>query len=75
MKPKIIFDDSTLPFIFETFNITIGDDEFLYKDDELILDIFHKKPLTKNQFGGICKEGIIRGDLLSIINLVDQGIH
>lgn len=75
MKPKIIFDDSTLPFIFKTFNITVGDDGFLYQNDELILDMFDKKPLTKNQFGGICKGGVIRGDLSSIINLVEQGIH
>lgn len=74
MKPKLIFDESTTPFIFEALGITIGDDGFLYKDGELILDMFDNQPMTEAQLGGISKGGFFRGDLMSIMNLVENNL-
>ena len=70
MKPKIIFTDSAKPFIFKALSITVGDDGFIYKDGELALDMFDNKPVLEKDFAGIHKNGIIKGDLHSIMNLV-----
>lgn len=70
MKPKILFTDSAKPFIYEALNITVGDDGYLYKDGELLLDLVDNKPILSKDFGGISKQGAFKGDLHSLMTLV-----
>lgn len=71
MKPKILFTDSARPLIFEALNITVGDDGFLYRDGEIVLDMFDNKPVLEKDFAGIHKDGVIKGDLHSIMKLAE----
>ena len=72
---RLIFTDSVKPFIFEALSITIGDDGFLYKDGEQLLDMFDGKPITSESFGGISKEGAFKGSLSSLMSLVEKEVR
>jgi len=69
---RVIFTDSVKPLIFEALDITVGDDGFLCKDGELLIDIFDDKPMTSEEFGGISKEGAFKGSLSSLMSLVEK---
>lgn len=69
---KIIFTERSKIFIFKALDITVGDDGFLYKDGEIMLDIIDKKPVTEAEFCGLTKEGIIKGDLHSLISFAER---
>jgi hypothetical protein len=72
MLPQVTFTDSVTPLILEAFNISVGDDNYLYRGNDKVLDAVDNKPLTLEEFCGIHNNEVYKGDLHSIINIVEK---
>lgn len=73
MEIKIAFTDSASKFILSVFDYRVNEFGLIVdKNGEFVLDMVDKEPVYLHDFAGICKEGIIKGDLFSIMELVKR---
>ena len=71
-KLKITFDKSASTWVLEIFGMYLDGEDYIIKDGERVLDIFYNEEIHIKDFGGITKEGLIKGDVFSIMRLVDK---
>ena len=66
-KAKISFTKETAEFILKLLGMTLDQEGYISKDKKRIKDCMVGDDVHVSELGGICKNGIFKDDLLSII--------
>jgi hypothetical protein len=69
MQPRLLFDEHSLGFVLEAFDVTVDVDGYLVKDGKRIKDYVHNESILREDLVGIHKVGFFRNDMESIIKL------
>ena len=65
---KILFNDDSKLDILNMFDMEVDTEDYIVNmKGEQVMSI-ENEPVKFNEFAGICKEGLIKGDLTSLIN-------
>ena len=72
MEPKVIFDKNSVHFILDVFNLKVRADGIIVdKDRQPVLDFIHGEIIHVDELAGICKQGLLKGDLSSLMHLAE----
>lgn len=72
-KIKFTFSEEAAPFMLEALGYALDKEDYIINPEtnERVLDVFHNEEIHVKELGGFTKKGIIKGDLESIMDLVD----
>lgn len=72
MGSRLIFTERSVGFILEAFELSTREDGIIIdKYDAPVLDMFDKQPVHVKDLAGIHKDGLIKGDIHSIMQLAE----
>lgn len=69
MNKTITFDKSVTKDILNMFNLSTDKEGYIINKNKKKVKAIDKKPIKINEFAGICKSGLIRNDLCSLIDV------
>jgi len=71
-KIKLTFDATAAEWCLQIFDMHLDHSNYIVKDGERVKDMFFDEEIHIDDLGGITKEGLFKGDLSSIMKIVDK---
>jgi len=70
--PDIVFDKGTTEWMLKVFDMHLDHSGYIVKDKIRVKDMFDNEEIHVDELGGITTEGLFKGDISSIMKMVDK---